>query len=79
MVLNFGKNSNDTGYSEVQIAILNFRINYLQKHFLKNKKDNHSRRGLLHMVSKRRKLLNFLKTKNSIRYNKLISKLNLRG
>lgn len=69
---------NDTGSPEVQIAILTFRINDLQNHFEKHKKDNHSRRGLLKLVSQRRKLLDYLNNKNVERYRSLIKKLNIR-
>ncbi|MXP56450.1 30S ribosomal protein S15 [Pantoea sp. Mhis] len=78
IVAQYGRNHNDYGLTEVQVALLTFRVNQLQSHFSKHKKDHHSRRGLLRMVSQRRKLLTYLKGKNFIRYNKLIEKLNLR-
>ncbi len=70
---------NDTGSPEVQIAILTRRINDLTEHLKENKKDHHSRRGLLKMVGHRRRLLNYLKGKNIERYRALISKLGLRA
>lgn len=70
--------SGDTGSPEVQIAILTERINSLTDHFKMHKKDNHSRRGLLKMVSQRRQLLDYLKSKDEARYQKIISKLDLR-
>ncbi|MCA1662384.1 MAG: 30S ribosomal protein S15 [Novosphingobium sp.] len=68
----------DTGSPEVQVAILTERINTLQGHFKDHHKDNHSRRGLLQMVNKRRSLLDYLKKKDVERYNALIAKLGLR-
>jgi small subunit ribosomal protein S15 len=68
----------DTGSPEVQVAILTSRINTLQGHFKDHHKDNHSRRGLLLMVNKRRSLLDYLKKKDVERYNALIQKLGLR-
>ena len=68
----------DTGSPEVQVAILTSRIDTLQGHFKDHKKDNHSRRGLLMMVNKRRSLLDYLKSRNVERYNALIAKLGLR-
>jgi small subunit ribosomal protein S15 len=70
--------ANDTGSPEVQVAILTSRINTLQGHFKDHHKDNHSRRGLLMMVNKRRSLLDYLKRKDVDRYNALIQKLGLR-
>jgi len=68
----------DTGSPEVQVAILTERIRNLTEHFKENHKDNHSRRGLLVMVNKRRSLLTYLKRKDVARYNALIQKLGLR-
>ena len=68
----------DTGSAEVQIALLSERINSLMDHFNLHQKDHHSRRGLLMMVNKRRKLLDYLKNKNISQYQQLISKLGLR-
>ena len=72
------QNSGDTGSPEVQVAILTSRINTLSGHFKMHAKDNHSRRGLLMMVNKRRSLLDYLKRKDVARYNALIAKLGLR-
>jgi small subunit ribosomal protein S15 len=68
----------DTGSPEVQVALLTININKLQGHFGEHKKDHHSRRGLIRMVNQRRKLLDYLKRKNSDRYSKLIERLGLR-
>lgn len=68
----------DTGSPEVQIALLTERINNLNEHLKVNKKDHHSRRGLLKMVGKRRGLLNYLKNKDIERYRAIIANLNLR-
>ena len=70
--------SGDTGSPEVQVAILTERINNLTDHFKTHAKDNHSRRGLLMLVNKRRSLLDYLKRKDEARYSALIAKLNLR-
>ena len=70
--------ANDTGSPEVQVAILTARINDLTPHFKEHKKDHHSRRGLLRLVSQRRKLLDYLKGKNIDSYRTLITKLGLR-
>lgn len=70
--------ANDTGSPEVQVALLTERINYLTKHFESHKKDHHSRRGLLIMVGRRRRLLDYLKAKDASRYEGLIKKLGLR-
>ena len=72
------QNAGDTGSPEVQVAILTDRINNLTDHFKANHKDNHSRRGLLMMVNKRRSLLDYLKKKDEGRYQALIAKLGLR-
>ena len=68
----------DTGSPEVQVAILTARINELMPHFKQHAKDHHGRRGLLRMVSRRRKLLDYLKAKDADRYLALIAKLGLR-
>jgi len=68
----------DTGSPEVQIALLSERIKYLTDHFKTHKKDHHSRRGLLQMVGRRRRLLDYLKSKNVDRYKGIIEKLGLR-
>ena len=70
--------ANDTGSPEVQIAILTARINHLTEHFKIHKKDNHSRRGLLKIVSQRRQLLDYVKRKNVQRYQGIIEKLGIR-
>tara|TARA_Y100000768_G_scaffold69084_1_gene48506 strand:+ start:6316 stop:6585 length:270 start_codon:yes stop_codon:yes gene_type:complete len=72
------RGDSDTGSPEVQVAILSERISELTTHFEKHKKDHHSRQGLLRMVSKRRKLLDYLKSKDQDRYTSLIKKLGLR-
>ena len=72
------REANDTGSPEVQVAILTERINALTDHFKANHKDNHSRRGLLQMVNKRRSLLDYLKKIDGERYAALIAKLGLR-
>ena len=69
----------DTGSSEVQIALLTARISELTEHLKEHKNDHHSRRGLLKMVGKRRKLLRYLKNNDVLRYRELISKLGIRG
>lgn len=74
----FKSHGQDTGSAQVQIALLTERINLLTDHFKLHKKDFHSRRGLLIMVGKRRRLLTYLKSKDSAKYQELISKLNLR-
>lgn len=71
-------NDKDTGSAFVQIALLTERINSLTEHFKLHKKDHHSRRGLLKMVSQRRKLLNYLQKNSKEEYTKLIEKLNIR-
>lgn len=78
VISKFGYNINNTGITEVQVALLTERINHLQLHFLKHKKDYHGRRGLLKIVSRRRKLLRYLKKNNVVRYNNLIVLLDLR-
>ena len=73
-----GRGSDDTGSPEVQIAIITDRINTLTEHFKTHAKDNHSRRGLLMMVNKRRSLLDYLRREDEKRYTDLIAKLGLR-
>jgi small subunit ribosomal protein S15 len=72
------RSANDTGSPEVQVAILSERISNLTEHFKTHAKDNHSRRGLLVLVNKRRSLLNYLKRSDEARYTALITKLGLR-
>ena len=78
IVKDFGKNDKNTGSTEVQVALLTKKINYLSEHFKIHKKDHHSRRGLLGMINNRRKLLKYLKGKNEEEYQSLIKKLGLR-
>ncbi len=78
LVAEHGRDKGDTGSPEVQVAILTERINNLTDHFKANHKDNHSRRGLLMMVNKRRSLLAYLKKIDEARYGELIKKLGLR-
>ena len=78
LVKEHGRAEGDTGSPEVQVAILTERIVNLTEHFKTHGKDNHSRRGLLLMVNKRRSLLDYLKAKDAERYNALIAKLGLR-
>jgi small subunit ribosomal protein S15 len=68
----------DTGSPEVQVALLSERINYLTEHFKTHAKDHHSRRGLLKLVGQRRRLLDYVKSKDSERYSELISRLGIR-
>ena len=74
----FATHKGDTGSPEVQIAILTTRIENLKNHLEMHKKDNHSRRGIMLMVAKRRKLLNYLKRKDQERYDVILEKLSLR-
>jgi small subunit ribosomal protein S15 len=78
LINEFAQGKADTGSPEVQIAILTERIVNLTEHFKTHKKDNHSRRGLLKMVSQRRRLLDYLKGKDEARYKAVIEKLGLR-
>ena len=74
----YKREENDTGSSEVQIALLTERISELTEHLKAHKNDNHSRRGLLKMIGKRRNLLNYLADKDINRYREIVKKLNLR-
>jgi len=78
VIKEFKTHSKDTGSAEVQIALLTERINILSQHFALHKKDKHSRRGLLLMVGKRRRLLNYLKKRDNRKYEDILSRLNLR-
>ena len=78
LVTQFGKGTEDTGRTEVQVALLTERINQLTDHLRSHRKDHHSRRGLLMLVGRRRRLLDYLKAKNAARYQALIGRLNLR-
>ena len=78
LIKEHGRGSDDTGSPEVQVAIITDRINTLTEHFKTHAKDNHSRRGLLMMVNKRRSLLDYLRGEDEKRYTDLIAKLGLR-
>jgi small subunit ribosomal protein S15 len=78
LIKKYARSEGDTGSPEVQVAILTERILNLTEHFKTNKKDNHSRRGLLAMVSQRRSLLDYLNKKDEARYQELIKSLGLR-
>ncbi len=78
IVKEYGRGDGDTGSPEVQVALLSARISDLTTHFGDHKKDHHSRQGLLRMVNKRRKLLDYLKSKDQERYQALIGRLGLR-
>ncbi|MEM7427275.1 MAG: 30S ribosomal protein S15 [Pseudomonadota bacterium] len=78
LIKEYGTTDGDTGSPEVQVAILTERIRNLTEHFQGHKKDNHSRRGLLKMVSQRRKLLDYVKDKQEERYQDLIKRLGIR-
>ena len=78
VIKKFGKSETDTGSASVQIALLTKRIAELQNHFKEHKKDNHSRTGLLQIVSDRKKLLSYLKRSDLAAYQKLVKELNLR-
>jgi small subunit ribosomal protein S15 len=78
IVKKYGSNDKDSGKAEVQIALLTKRINDLTEHFNAHKKDHHSRRGLMMMVGKRRKLLDYLTRKDITRYRTIIKELNIR-
>ena len=74
----YGRDAKDTGSPEVQVALLTARINELTEHFSQHKHDHHSRRGLVRMVNSRRKLLDYLKSKDAERYRSVITRLGLR-
>ena len=78
IIATYARGEGDTGSPEVQVALLSGRIKYLTDHFKTHVKDHHSRRGLLKMVSQRRRLLDYLSKKDNERYRKLIEKLELR-
>jgi len=75
----FRRHQGDTGSPEVQVALLTRRIEFLTEHFKLHKKDFHSRRGLLRLVGRRRRLLEYLKGKDVLRYRELVQRLGLRG
>lgn len=79
IIAEFSQGDGDTGSPEVQIALLTHSVNDLTEHLKQHKKDNHSRRGLLKQVAKRRRLLNFLKRKDEARFSALIAKLGIKG
>jgi small subunit ribosomal protein S15 len=78
IVTDYQREKGDTGSPEVQVALITARINYLTEHFKEHSKDHHSRRGLLRLVSRRRKLLDYFKGKNEQGYRELIKRLELR-
>ena len=78
IISDYKLHDNDTGSSEVQIALLTNRLNYLNDHFGSHNKDQHSRQGLLRIVSRRRKLLDHLKKEDANRYQQIISRLGIR-
>jgi small subunit ribosomal protein S15 len=78
IITEYSRGEGDTGSPEVQVALLSKRISELTEHFGEHKKDHHSRQGLLRMVNKRRKLLDYLKSKDQDRYRELIGRLGLR-
>jgi len=78
VVEKFGKTANDTGSAQVQIALLTERINYLTEHLRSNKKDHHSRRGLLKLVGRRKRLLTYLRNNDLDGYRELVKELGLR-
>lgn len=78
IVTDFQRAKSDTGSPEVQVALITARIVYLTEHFKTNTKDHHSRRGLLRLVSRRRKLLDYLKSKDDASYRTLIQRLDIR-
>ena len=78
LIKDYATKAGDTGSPEVQVAILTSRINTLTEHFKTHTKDNHSRRGLLKLVSQRRKLLDYVKAKDESRYQSLIGRLGIR-
>ena len=78
IIAKYATHEGDTGSPEVQIALLTYRINHLNEHLKEHKQDNHSRRGLLKMVGKRRGLLDYLKEKDIMRYRAIVEALGLR-
>ncbi len=79
LITKFANNENDTGSPQVQIAVISERINNLIEHFKTHKHDNHSKRGLVALVNKRKKLLNYLSKNNKQKYDELIKELKIRG
>lgn len=78
IIAKYGRNENDTGSPEVQVALLTQRINHLTEHLKIHKKDHHSRRGLLMMVGQRKGLINYIKAKDVVKYRELIAELGIR-
>ena len=78
LVRQFAKHASDSGSAEVQVALITARLNYLQEHFSTHKKDHHSRRGLLKLVGRRRRLLDYIKGRDVQGYRDLIQKLGIR-
>ena len=78
VITTYKKHEGDTGSPEVQVAILSERINYLTEHFKTHSKDHHSRRGLLKMVGRRRRLLDYVRREDATRYSELIKRLGIR-
>ena len=78
VIKSYQTNNNDSGSPDVQVALITARLNYLQSHFDKHNKDHHSRRGLLKLVGKRLRLLDYLKSRDIQRYRELIQKLGIR-
>jgi len=78
IIANFRTHETDTGSSEVQIALLSTRISELTEHFKTHKKDHHSRRGLLKLVGRRRRLLDYLRSRDYARYQQIIARLGIR-
>ena len=79
IISKFAINKKDTGSAEVQIAVITERMTNLIEHFKNHKHDNHSKKGLLALVNKRKKLLSYLSKKNALKYKEIIKKLNIRG
>ena len=79
IISQFAINKKDTGSVEVQIAVITERMTNLIEHFKNHKHDNHSKKGLLALVNKRKKLLSYLSKKNALKYKEIIKKLNIRG
>ena len=79
IISKFAINKKDTGSAQVQIAVLSERINNLTEHFKLHKHDNHSKRGLMALVNKRKKLLSYISKKDNIKFKEIIKELNIRG
>ena len=79
IISKFANNEKDTGSAQVQIAVISERINNLTEHFKLHKHDNHSKRGLVALVNKRKKLLSYVSKKNNNKYKEIIKDLNIRG